>query len=238
MGSIWAHLLLLDHNMNFVYACRSGENEELRYSIRSVKYFYPDSNIWVVGGRPRWYLGNYVEVNQDKNKHTNVLNNLLAICDSDKIPNGFVYMNDDFFILDQNNQINFYYDGTLEEKIKRYSETRGLNSYTKQLVNTKTKLNKLGFNFPLNYEMHTPMPIEKHKLKKCLKYKTSVLWRSMYGNMFNVGGIMMDDVKIYNNIKHNKGFTSTSEGLSFNILLNSGLLDQLNTPSPHENLMI
>lgn len=220
--------------MNFVYACRSGENEELRYSIRSVKYFYPDSSIWVVGGKPSWYLGNHIAITQDKNKHTNVLNNLLAICNSESIPNGFVYMNDDFFILDQKNQINFYYDGTLEEKIKRYSETRGINSYTNQLINTNTKLNKLGFDMPLNYEMHVPMPIEKHKLEKSLKYKTQVLWRSMYGNIFNVGGTRIDDVKVYKEISKIDSFASTSEGLSFDLLLKNKLKDMFDSPTEHE----
>ena len=38
--------------MNFIYICRVGENEELRYSIRSVLNSFPEANIWVIGGKP------------------------------------------------------------------------------------------------------------------------------------------------------------------------------------------
>ena len=49
--------------MDFVYICKEGVNEELKYSIRSVVESFPESNIWVVGGKPDWYTGNYIQVN-------------------------------------------------------------------------------------------------------------------------------------------------------------------------------
>jgi hypothetical protein len=39
------------------------------------------------------------------------------------------------------------------------------------------------------------MVMEKKKLSKVLKL--SGLWRSVYGNIFNVGGIQIRDVKVY-----------------------------------------
>ena len=46
--------------MDIVYNCRPGkQNEELRYSIRSVMENLPHDNLWVVGGKPEWYTGNY-----------------------------------------------------------------------------------------------------------------------------------------------------------------------------------
>ena len=55
--------------MHFVYICKDGENEELRYSIRSVLKNTKDAVIWVVGGKPNWYIGNYIKVIQDQNKY-------------------------------------------------------------------------------------------------------------------------------------------------------------------------
>jgi hypothetical protein len=40
------------------------------------------------------------------------------------------------------------------------------------------------------------MVMEKKKLSKILKF--SGLWRSAYGNMFEVGGNQIRDVKVYN----------------------------------------
>ena len=81
--------------MDFVYICRSGDNEELRYSIRSVIRSFPKANIWVVGGKPVWYKGNYIIVEQNQDKYTNALNNIIAICNSKEISVSFIFMNDD-----------------------------------------------------------------------------------------------------------------------------------------------
>jgi hypothetical protein len=40
------------------------------------------------------------------------------------------------------------------------------------------------------------MVMEKKKLSNVLMF--SGLWRSVYGNMFNVGGVKIRDVKVYN----------------------------------------
>jgi hypothetical protein len=97
--------------MDFVYICKPGDNEELRYSIRSVLYSFPDANIWLVGGKPSWYSGNYIYVDQKHHKYANAINNLHAICDSNEISEEFVLMNDDFFIsfieIAQNNATSF-----------------------------------------------------------------------------------------------------------------------------------
>ena len=96
--------------MDFVYLCKTGENEELRYSIRSVLNSFPKAKIWVVGGKPKWYVGNYVEVIQDRNLYTNIYNNLVAICKSNQISNKFILMNDDFFIVNKVSKINYFYN--------------------------------------------------------------------------------------------------------------------------------
>ena len=220
--------------MNFVYSCRDGDNEELRYSIRSVKYFYPDSSIWVVGGKPNWYCGNYIKVKQNKNKNSNINTNLLAAYESDNIEENFVYMNDDFFIFNHINTFDFLYDGLLSEKIKTYEEKNNPNGYSRQIRNTEKKLIKMGIHSSLNYELHVPMPVEKSKLKSVLDKKDNLLWRSMYGNIFNVGGIQTKDVKIYKDMIEIDTFISTSEGAPFDLLLNEKLKDMFSYPTTYE----
>jgi hypothetical protein len=183
--------------MHFVYICRSGDNEELRYSIRSVINSFPDSTIWVVGGRPDWYCGNYIEVDQDKNTYTNAINNLKEICSSLEIDEDFILMNDDFFIINKIDTIGYFYGGTLLEKISLYKDLTGSSSYIDKLVTTSNRLNKCKIEYPLDYELHVPFPMNKQKLSKVLNKNHRFLYRSIYGNLFSVGGSKIEDVKIY-----------------------------------------
>ena len=43
------------------------------------------------------------------------------------------------------------------------------------------------------------MHMEKGKLKQILDQYPELLWRSMYGNTFNLGGTQCQDVKVYGN---------------------------------------
>ncbi len=84
---------------DFVYICKDGANEELKYSIRSVVESFPEANIWLVGGKPEWYTGNYIEVEQKDSKYKNAVKNLQIICLSQEISESFILMNDDFYII-------------------------------------------------------------------------------------------------------------------------------------------
>lgn len=188
--------------MDFVYICRDGENEELRYSIRTVLHSFPDANIWVVGNKPDWYHGKYIEVKQDKNKYSNAINNLKMLCNSLEISHNFILMNDDFFIIKKIERIDQFYNGLLSEKIERFTKITGSSSYIKKLATTNHKLLKLGIKDPLDYELHIPMPMDKSGLLYVLNNYPECLWRSMYGNISGVGGTQMQDVKIYMNRRH------------------------------------
>jgi len=83
--------------MDYVYVCRPGDNEELRYSIRSTVKNLPEGRIWVVGGKPDWYTGDYIYVQQTGIGHPNVWKQLDVICATEDISDDFVLMNDDFF---------------------------------------------------------------------------------------------------------------------------------------------
>ena len=183
--------------MDFVYICKDGFNEELKYSIRSVVESFPDPNIWVVGGKPDWYVGNYIQVNQVHTKYKNAAENLKKICSSSEISESFVLMNDDFYIIKKIDNIENYHGGYLLNKINLYQKINGNSNYTRKLAATYKKIIGLGITDPLDYELHIPMIMEKEKLKEVLQYEDKFLWRSMYGNIFNVEGKEMQDVKVY-----------------------------------------
>ena len=181
--------------MDLVYICKNGDNEELRYSIRSAIKNLTHDKIWVVGGRPDWYTGNYIEVSQTKSKYVNARNNLSAICYAEDISESFILMNDDFYIINKVESVPYMYSGTLDDKIKQREDVFSGNSYLALLRQTLGSLHRKKKSVILDYELHVPMVMEKKKLSKIIKL--SGLWRSVYGNMFDVGGVKIRDVKVY-----------------------------------------
>ena len=181
--------------MDFVYMCRDGENEELRYSIRSVYAHIKDPNIWVIGGKPKWYSGQHLVVPQDQGKHENVRKNLRSLCNSDKINENFILMNDDFFIMQDLDSIPQMHGGPLRDKILKYKRFAKHSSYTKLLSDTEKELMSMGIEDPLDYAIHVPMPMSKQNLSTTIYPDLSV--RTMYGNIFKVGGTQIKDVKVY-----------------------------------------
>jgi hypothetical protein len=229
--------------MDFVYICKEGVNEELKYSIRSVVESFPDSNIWVVGGKPDWYIGNYIEVHQVYTKYKNAVENLKMICSSPQISNEFVLMNDDFYIIKKIDSINTFHGGYLLNKINLYQKLNGNSQYTRKLSGTYKKLRALGFENPLDYELHVPMIMEKEKLRIVLELLDQFLWRSIYGNKFDVGGTQMEDVKVYNsgplvlksyNLNIDDHTYLSSADSSFNSIFNKILKDKFNKKTRFE----
>jgi hypothetical protein len=199
--------------MDLVYICGAGDNEELRYSIRSAVKNLKFDNLWVVGGKPRWYIGNHLEVVQNKSKYTNARNNLKAICNSSEISDSFILMNDDFYIMNKVDDVPYMHGGLLADKVKKYEDLTGNTRYVLMLKRTLLGLSRRFKKDILDYELHVPMVMEKEKLLAIIDLPD--LWRSRYGNTFNVGGIEIDDVKVYssgafikksydiNNLKYN-----------------------------------
>lgn len=210
--------------MDYVYICRDGDNEELRYSIRSVVEHCTFDNIWVVGGKPDWYSGNYVDVENVGGKFENITNCYKAISNIGAISDEFVLMNDDFFIMTDIGRMPIFHGGPIIDKIDRYAIVSGHNKYTRILLSAYKKLIKMGIKDPLDYDIHTPIVIDKTKIDSFIDL--SLAPRSVYGNMYSIGGINSGDVKIYSpKRKHfetesmdNSHFISTEDD-SFNEIL-------------------
>lgn len=230
--------------MDFVYICKDGHNEELRYSIRSVMASFPDAKVWLVGGKPEWYKGNHIPIQQKSAKYINAINNLKAICSSSEITEEFILMNDDFYIIENINCIETFHGGLLLDKINLYKKITKQSGYISKLEKTYTKLTDLGISSIFDYELHVPMTMEKQKLKTVLRHGSEFLWRSMYGNIFNVGGNEMKDVKVYTEgplvaksyeIKNTKHKYLSSTDTSFQMLYGIILKDLFKSKSIYEN---
>lgn len=201
----------------------------------------PAGRIWLVGGKPSWYVGNYIEVPQTSAKYRNVRGSLQAICESKDISDSFILMNDDFFAIKPVSTIDYFHGGLLSDKINNYEDLTPRSSYTLMLKQTYERLIRLGIKEPLDYDIHVPMPMTKAGLKVSLKGNT--LWRSTYGNVFQVGGTEISDVKFYTGgplrIKNSTYSQSDSPYMStddesFNLLFKSQLADMFPNPTELE----
>ena len=198
--------------MDLVYICKPGDNEELRYSIRSAVKNLKFDNLYLVGGKPDWYDGKFIAVEAIPNKFKNTQKCLSIVCSTKSISNNFILMNDDFFILKKIDKIIPYYSETIKNRMESYSKKSGRNYYFSILSETNKLLVTNGIKDPLNYDIHTPMVFNKVKLKRVLDL--SLAPRSIYGNLYAIGGENIKDVKAYEkrtNIKDFDIFISTQE---------------------------
>jgi hypothetical protein len=232
--------------MDFVYLNRDGDNEELRYSIRSVHHFYPEANIWVVGGKPDWYVGNFIRVERDNrlNRYQQQVLNLSYVYNSNKIGPNPIIMNDDFFFVERVEEFVPLIGGTISEKIDQYLQNGYNNSnYVKELNKMKKILQKIKQD-PLDYELHVPMQVRLDKLKEVVEFN-KIMWRSHYGNKFinDKDAIKTKDVKLYiesemsfknyNPVNGNSPFFSTDDK-SFRYAKEKILNKLFSSPSPYE----
>lgn len=228
--------------MDIVYICRKGDNEELRYSIRSIVKNLPESRIWLVGYKPDWYVGGFIEAEDIGSKFTNIFNAMKVAANDKRISNNFIFMNDDFFLLKPIKRIPRLHGGRLIDKIQEYRRlTDGGGTYVSLLSKTYKKLVMAGIADPIDYDIHVPMYFNKKNLDLVIDGAT--LPRSMYGNKFNISGKEMVDVKKYNprsslssrspNLADDLLFVSTDDK-SFIELRDSVLKEMFPEPSMYE----
>ena len=160
----------------------------------------PHDNLWVVGGKPDWYKGNYIFAPSDPSrvrlKFDREKIGLQTIAEAEEISDDFILMNDDFFVMNKIDNFVDWNGGSLSQKLELYKQLAPRGIYTNCLGLTYDGLLRMGFENPLDFEMHVPIKMNKEKLNESLKHSTS-LWRSVYGNMFIEQSEKHDDVKVY-----------------------------------------
>ena len=227
--------------MDYVYICRQGDNEELRYSIRSVVANFDNPNVWVVGYKPKWYVGNFIPVQDKSTKFNNINNAISVIANDPRISEDFVLMNDDFFVLSNQGTPANLHGGKLVDKLQEYVKLTPSSSYTMLIGQTYKFLKSQGIGNPIDYDLHTPMVFNKTKLKQTIVH--GLMARSVYGNLNKVRAKKSADVKRYSSasrlksrsysINANSKYIS-SEDTSFEYIYETILKDMFPSPSQYE----
>lgn len=178
-----------------IYILRNDivDTHELRYSLRSLDNL-KHGDVWIAGGDPPGIIPDrYLDIKQKgASKWERTTYTLRTICESDDTPEVFYLFNDDFFIMQPTEIIPPIYNGTIYDRLK----TIGASQYSQQLKRTADELTRRGLS-AYNYAVHIPMLIEKDKALEVInEFDGWPMFRSLYGNYWNVGGIDTPDVKI------------------------------------------
>jgi hypothetical protein len=205
--------------VHLAYPVRPGDdNDELRYSLRSLRNLPDVETIWIVGHKPEWLKGvEHLDGNPCDSGPVNVYANIRTICEHPDLPPDVLMMNDDFYITRPVGRIPAYYRGTLTEHINlpRTQAKRGW--WLDSLTATRTCLQAHGIPEPISYELHIPMKVNRADMADSLAMMQHVTpdnppqWRSIYGNLSSIGGRQRDDVKTYGPAEPKEPFHSTQD---------------------------
>ena len=183
---------------DIVYFVKESEsNEELRYSLRSLKNF-PHRKVWFYGGCPEGLNPDFhVPVKQDKDtKWKNVSMMLDMACNNPAITEEFWLFNDDFFIMEKIDKPKNYYRGDLYKRIVQLEDVyKGFTAYSKLLRNCAKELESLGCTTK-DFSLHIPIKINKEDMLTIRKMTDFEGFRSLYGNYYNIATETMSDCKI------------------------------------------
>lgn len=186
---------------------RSIFNEELRHCLRSICENLPHDKLWLAGNKPYWASNNVNHIPVDfviGHKFKKTAKNIMAACEKPEVSDDFILFNDDFFVMKPIQKIeNKYWDKLINRLTKLRRE--GADSvYIAGMERTYNLLRELGHDEPLDYGLHVPIIMNKHKwldmwkqLRKLNPNGDPIHLRTFYGNIYNLGGTQMDDVKIY-----------------------------------------
>lgn len=205
---------------------KKSQYEELRYSLRSLANI-PHGKVYIAGAEfPSWgsdKLG-FIPVPRidGESRFDNAERNWLAACQFLGLSDDFIAMNDDFFIMKPIDEIPEYHNGELEaymEYRKSLNDTHEV--YLTAMQQTIQLLRERGIKQPIGYTLHTPMVMNKHlrlRLHEMFQYELShsqfLLMKSLYGNLFDVGGEKHRDVKfLSDNFDKDETFLSTSDAM-------------------------
>ena len=207
---------------DIVYFVKESENnDELRYSLRSLKNIN-HRRVFIIGHKPAWVSDRIINIptKQLGKKYDNVYQNWFLLLADERISEQFILMNDDFFIMKPTPVMpTLRRVEPIDHYIDVFTKINPVTHYVKTMRGVRDLLKSWGFEKIDSYELHTPMLFEKSKLRLLFKKVTTKYTgghiRTLYGNYFQIGGERVHDVKVLEGIKsipYSERFLSTSDG--------------------------
>lgn len=171
-------------NCDIVYKLGTGSkfnDDELRYSLRSLSNLKELGNVYIVGHKPKW-IQNVIHIEASDghitNKDANLINKILIACYNENLSQEFMHFSDDQVLI-KPLSVEYFKQPIINNKYLNDVSIPGkkLNRWQTRLKRTFNKLKE--FNLPYNcFEAHCPYLLDKTKYP-------STLLRYDYG--FDVG---------------------------------------------------
>lgn len=190
--------------MDIVYVVAENEkNDSLKYSLRSLKNI-PHDDVYIIGHKPPWVKNvKYINrMQRVRNKFQNISRNMWLATKTTSISDDFIYMDDDYYIMREIDEIYPQHRGSIDLMIK-FNEEQNSQIYVRGYTDTRDQLIKHGIEFPNSYELHIPIVFNKQKLREALEMDDNHAInaeifhiRSFYSNYYHIGGQHMNDVKV------------------------------------------
>lgn len=194
--------------MDVVYTIKYAKvNEELVYSLRSLCNI-PHDKVYFIGGCPYNLNHRYITwipAATLATKYKTTTHNLEIAANLPKLSEEFIWMNDDFYILqkikDPVAELNLN-KGSLHDSLNEFIKRNGIcTAYMTGAEQTMSYMKTLGIQNPLSYELHIPFIYNKSCVKTMLALKdirkVPILYkRSVYGNLYYHNSTKTTDVKI------------------------------------------
>lgn len=212
-----------------VYLVRDGPNEELRFSLRSLVNVEHD-RVWVVGHKPRWVRKvEHLPTRQDDDRYANTLAGVLTACAH---VDEFQLWNDDFYALAPT-EVPVWHLGPIQPDQYSGCNHPGGRQETARL------LKSWGIDPVLDYAVHVPLVVESEKMVDAIKRAGTGIRalhrRTLYGNLYQVGGVQVEDVAIGNLTDVPDGSWAATNDHSFrNGAVGRHIRSLFPEPSPYE----
>lgn len=188
--------------MDAVYVCRPGQNEPLRYSLRSLAANVHHDNVWVYGDAPEWVTGLGVFHRPKKSdKYDTVTGHIEAACLEPLVSDPFMLWNDDFYAVEPVGELARLHRGPLSDELTRFARRhddwcaglRGAASLLERILDAPEHL--------LSYELHVPLIVKKTEMHIAIQaIKDDQIGsshrRTVYGNIARLGGEQIPDPKM------------------------------------------
>ena len=220
--------------LDVVIPYKQSFSNELIYTLRSLKNI-PHRNVFIVGDKTRLKV-NHIPYIQTANIAINTLNIINLAVESEEVSSSFIYLHDDMYTLRPIKSIPIHHRGLYRDIVQEYQEAGKNTFYTKRMQTTYTRLLSMGIKDPLCYELHIPFVINKAKWLKFASHITpDVNKLSMYGNLNEIGGTKINDVKVRRGgYCNNDMFVSTHDGSFNNSEVGRAIRTMFNEKSPYE----
>jgi hypothetical protein len=173
-------------------------NNELKYCLRSLVNI-PHDKVYIITDRIPDFVTNVNHIkatDTEKIPDHNILKKIIKACESPKVSDPFIFMNDDHFCLQPTQSIPDYFNGTLEEFLRK----RGArDNYGFRILNTIKRLKQLNLDTKY-FDIHYPIVYDKNGFMNHVAAvydddRYGYILKSLYGNGMKLEGTQIQDCK-------------------------------------------